>query len=64
MADFLAKVKPNTSIITTDNVEHKPSKKLKESLKNIKSNVLITGDGEIHVTSNGIKINVYKEERD
>lgn len=64
MADFLAKVKPNSSIITADNVEHKPSKKLKESLKNIKSNVLITGDGEIHVTSNGIKINVYKEERD
>jgi hypothetical protein len=26
--------------------------------------VLITGDGEIYVTSNGIKINVYKEERD
>ncbi|MCR1951599.1 MBL fold metallo-hydrolase [Clostridium sp. DSM 100503] len=58
MVDFLAKVKPEFSIITTDNVEHTPSKKLMQALENIKSNVLITGDGEIHVTSNGIKINI------
>ncbi|WP_195262477.1 MBL fold metallo-hydrolase [Clostridium sp. 1001275B_160808_H3] len=58
MADFLAKVRPSTSIITTDNIEHKPSKKLIKSLNGIKSNVFITGDGEIHVTCNGIKINI------
>lgn len=58
--EFLNKVNPEISIITTDNNEHKPSKKLLEELKRIKSNVLITGDGEIHITSNGIKINVCK----
>lgn len=58
IVDFLSKVKPKNSIITTDTKEHNPSKKVVESLKNLKSNIFITGDGEIHATSNGIKINI------